>query len=201
MKRYFITGLVILLPIALTFMIVNFFLNLVTSPFSGLIQSSSINGTTLKIFAVIAIFLFISVVGFLCQTLALHYLFKWADVVFHRIPILNRVYKAAQDVMHSLFSQEKPSFSQAVLIPFPKKGTYSIGFLVSRNLPEGSNLGENHLMSVFVPGTPNPMMGFMFLFKASDVIFLDLPVDDALRFVVSCGVKFPGCTVLDEHLS
>lgn len=201
MKRYFITGLVILLPIALTFIVVNFFLNLVTSPFAGVIRESPINGTALRIFAVIAVFAFISAVGFLCQTLALHYLFKWADVIFHRIPILNRVYKAAQDVMHSLFSQEKPSFSQAVLVPFPKKGTYSIGFLVSRSLPEGSTLEDNGMMSVFVPGTPNPMMGFMLLFKSEDVIFVDLPVDDALRFVVSCGVKFPGCTVLEEHRS
>lgn len=196
MKRYFITGLVILLPIALTFIIVNFFLNLLTIPFAGMIKASSINDTTLKIIAVAAVFTGITLVGFLCQTLALHYLFKWGDIIFHRIPILNRVYKAAQDVMQSLFTQEKPSFSQAVLVPFPRKGNYSIGFLVSTSLPEGSTLEDNSLMSVFVPGTPNPMMGFMLLIKKEDVIKIDLPIDDALRFVVSCGVKFPGCNVV-----
>lgn len=198
MKRYFVTGLVILLPVALTFIVVNFFLNLVTIPFAGMIKASSFNAMALKLFAVVLVFTGITLVGFLCQTLALHYLFKWTDVILHRIPVLNRVYKAAQDVMHSLFTQEKPSFSQAVLVPFPRKGTYSIGFLINKSLPPGSTLDDNEQMSIFVPGTPNPMMGFMLLVKRADVIHIDLPIDDALRFVVSCGVKFPGCNVVSD---
>ncbi len=145
--------------------------------------------------AALLIFAGITFVGFLCQALAFHYLFKWGDLIFHRIPLINKVYKAAQDVMGSLFSQENPSFSQAVLIPFPKKGNYGIGFLINESLPEGSTLDNNDLVSVFVPGTPNPMMGFMLLINRQDVLHIDLPVDDALKFIVSCGVKFPGCTV------
>lgn len=196
MKKYFITGLVILLPIALTLMIVNFFLNLATIPFASMIQGSSMNAILLKLLAVALVVAGITFVGFLCSALAFHYIFKWGDLVFHRIPIVNRVYKATQDVMHSLFSQEKPSFSQAVLVPFPKKESYSIGFLISNTLPEGSSLGDDQIMSIFVPGTPNPMMGFMLLVKKKDVVFVDLSVDDAIKFVVSCGVKFPGCKVV-----
>lgn len=198
MKKYFITGLVILLPVALTLIIVNFVLNLITIPFASMIRASSINAMTLKLLAVAIVLVGITLVGFLCRALAFHYIFKLGDLIIHRIPLVNRVYKAAQDVMHSLFSQEKPSFSQAVLVPFPKKGSYAIGFLISRSLPENSNLSDNELMSIFVPGTPNPMMGFMLLVKREDVTFVDLPVDDALRFVVSCGVKFPGCKVVTE---
>jgi uncharacterized membrane protein len=198
MKKHFITGLVILLPVALTLLIVNFFLNLVTIPFAGIIQSSSINAVALKLLAVAIVLTGITLVGFLCSALAFHYIFKLGDQVIHRIPLVNKVYKAAQDVMHSLFSQDKPSFSQAVFVPFPKQGSYAVGFLVSSNLPDESNLQDTELMSVFVPGTPNPMMGFMLLVKRKDVIFVDLPVDDALKFVVSCGVKFPGCKVVQK---
>lgn len=199
MKRHFITGLVILLPIALTFAIVSFFLNFLTAPFASYIKEAPFNDLLLKVAAVLVVLLGLTVIGFLCQTLALHYVFKWADALFHRIPLLNRVYKAAQDVMQSLFSTDKPSFSQAVLVPFPMKGNYAVGFLVSKSLPEGSDLDDPNLMSIFVPGTPNPMMGFMLLIKKEDVIPIDLPVDDAVRFVVSCGVKFPGCRVGVEN--
>ena len=195
MKKSFITGLIILLPVALTLIIVNFFLNLLTIPFAKVIQNSATNAIVLKVFAALMIFAGITFVGFLCQALAFHYIFKWGDVIFNRIPLINRVYKAAQDVMGSLFSQERPSFSQAVLIPFPKKGNYGIGFLINESLPEGSTLENNSLVSVFVPGTPNPMMGFMLLVDKKEVLHLDLSVDDALKFIVSCGVKFSPCNV------
>lgn len=197
MKKYFITGLVILLPLALTVIVVNFFLDLATIPFAKMIKQSSMNAVVLKLLAVAIVAAGITLVGFLCSALAFHYLFKWGDLIFHRIPLVNRVYKATQDVMHSLFNQDKPSFSQAVLVPFPKKESYAIGFLINQTLPEGSNLDDNALMSIFVPGTPNPMMGFMLLVNRSDVLFLDLSVDDAIKLVVSCGVKFPGCNVIN----
>lgn len=199
MKKYFVTGLVILLPVALTLLVVNFFLNILTIPFAGFIASSSFNAIALKLLAVAIVLVGITSVGFLCSALAFHYIFKFGDVIMHRIPLVNRVYKAAQDVMQSLFSQEKPSFSQAVLVPFPKKESYAVGFLVSSTLPADSTLEDGDLMSVFVPGTPNPMMGFMLLVKRQDVTFVDLPVDDALKFVISCGVKFPGCKVVHKE--
>lgn len=193
MKNNFLTGLVILLPIALTFWILSFLVNLLTNPFAGLVESL-FNYYQLQrswtpfvtkglILAVLIGLVFIA--GVIGRFLFLNPLFKLGDRLLHRIPLVNKVYKASQDVVHSLFSEEKTSFSQVVLVPFPNGRSLSIGLISGKESPSGEKI------SVFVPGTPNPTMGFMLLFHKEQLIPLNIKVDEALKFVVSCGVIDP----------
>lgn len=193
MKNNFLTGLVILLPIALTFWIMALLVNILTNPFTGLVesffnyyhlqQSWTPYVSKLLILAVLLGLVFFA--GLIGRLLFLNPLFRFGDRLLHRLPLVNKVYKASQDVVHSLFSDEKSSFSEVVLVPFPNARSLSIGLISSKkDTPAGK-------VSVFVPGTPNPSMGFMLLFRQDQLIPLDLKVDEALKFVVSCGVINP----------
>ncbi|NGX35375.1 MAG: hypothetical protein K1000chlam1_00198, partial [Candidatus Anoxychlamydiales bacterium] len=118
-------------------------------------------------------------------------LIKISDKVLHKIPLVNKVYKTTQEIVKTLFITDKDSFKQVVMAPFPYKGLYSLG-LVSRPSPETcSNAVNEELISVFVPTTPNPTTGFLLLFKKDDLIYLDMKTEDAIKYIVSCGVIVP----------
>jgi uncharacterized membrane protein len=213
-KQNFTTGLVILLPIALTFFIANFFLNLLTKPFAGFIHSivthfSLQNYYILffnlqdillflsKILILGILFLLILLIGYIGQWFFVHYFIRLGDKIFHQIPFFNKIYKACQDVVHTLFSPRSTSFSQVVLVPFPHSKLWSIG-LITRDVTLDEN--GNKLVSVFVPGTPNPVMGFMLMYRHDQVILSNMSVEDALKFVVSCGVIVPK-TITTKNIS
>lgn len=205
MKKDFFTGLVILLPILLTIVIVAFLVNFLTSPFLSPIQNiySSLaifdepfliwDGAQILTFAskltiLVGLALVIILVGFFGKLFLIDYLFKWGDILIHNVPVINKIYKACQDVVHSLFSSESKSFSQVVFVPFPFANTLSVGLVSNDSIAVESQHNPLELVPVLVPGTPNPSVGFMLMFKRDELIYVDMKVDEAMKFVVSCGV-------------
>ena len=205
MKKYFTTGLAILLPVLLTIFIVGFFVNIITHPFLGTVEailghfeffnepfSIFQNGEMLtffsKLFILVGIILTIFLVGFLGKLFLIDYLFKIGNMFFHNLPYFNTIYKSSQDIVHGLFSTTSKSFSQVVLVPFPTKDTMSIGLVTREFIKINDKQSTLETIPVFVPGTPNPSVGFMLMFKRDELIPVDMKVDDALKFVVSCGV-------------
>lgn len=193
------TGLAILLPFVVTILIVVFFVNLLTKPFLGfftelfgqhqLFKNFSKETVTFFIRILIICFLFLLTVllGFLGKVFLVKYLLKLGDRIVHRIPFVNKIYKTVQDVVLTLFRNDRSSFTNVVLVPFPTQHSLSIGLVSRESLPETTG-SKDHFVSVFVPGTPNPSIGFMLLFKKEDLIMTDLKVHDAIKFIVSCGV-------------
>lgn len=208
MKKNFLTGLAILLPVVLTAMIVMFFVNLLTKPFlelvneifreSGLLGKIPVISSPQAIYIISKILILCFLVfttlliGFFIQHLFANYFFHAFDKLIHKIPVVNKIYKSLQEVMHTLFTSENKTFSQVVLVPFPQEKAYCIGFVTKESLPEGTDKEHLGLISIYIPGTPNPMMGFNFLYTRNQVIFINMKVDDALKFIISCGVMFPG---------
>lgn len=205
MKKNFLTGLAILLPIAITFWIISLLVGLLTNPFLGFTSSLLsyynllgepflfLTGPDVLILAsrlLILFFLFAMMLfaGFLARVFFLNALFKAGDFLIHKIPLVNKIYKATQEIVHTVFSTEKTSFSKVVLVPFPHAKSYCLGMITSNSLSKDSNAEYLQKVSVFVPGTPNPTMGFILLFKREQIIELDVSVEDALKFIVSCGV-------------
>lgn len=202
MKKSFLTGFAILLPIVLTVLIVMFFVNLLTQPFINLTRELFLetglfsNEQVILVISKILILLFLVsttlLIGFFTQHLFANYFFTAFDKIIHKIPLVNKVYKSLQEVMHTLFTSEKTTFSQVVLAPFPQENTLCIGFVTNDALPKGTDDTHLELISVYIPGTPNPMMGFNFLYRREQLTFIDMKVDDALKFIISCGVMFEG---------
>ncbi|MBI2812246.1 MAG: DUF502 domain-containing protein [Candidatus Melainabacteria bacterium] len=207
MKKYFITGLVILLPLVITIAVIVFLVNLLTEPFIGPVSavvgkifnhhgflfftSEQISRYTAKIIVLILLFLFTVCLGMVTRWFLITSLFRLGDKILHKIPLVNTVYKTTQDIINTLFVSDKKSFKQVVLVPFPNPGVYVVG-LIARESPGVCSraVGED-LVSVLVPTTPNPTTGFLMMFKRSDILHIDMRPEDAIKYIVSCGVIIP----------
>lgn len=207
-KQYFITGLVFLLPVAVTVAIISFIVNFLTQPFLGVISSLlnhlSTHYPSLDFLAspqvskygskiLILLFLFILTlgIGMIMRWLFIRTALNLGDRILHKIPIVNTVYKTSQDIIKTIFVSDKNSFKQVVMVPFPRPGVYAIG-LISRESPLiCSETAGKSLISVLIPTTPNPTTGFLLMYAKEDLIFIDMKPEDAIKYVVSCGVIIP----------
>ncbi len=216
MRKYFFTGLGIILPIVLTVLIISFLINLLTKPFLGMAQSvleyygllgkslffmktDQLVLITSKLIVLALLTLLTIIIGLLARLVFVHYLFRTGDYIIHRIPIVNKIYRSIKEVVSTLFDSTEQNFSQVVLVPFPHSQGLALGMVVKDRLPEESDKAYGELLSVFVPATPNPTMGFMLLYKREDVNFIDMSVEDALKCIVSCGVMFTDRGKGDEN--
>lgn len=205
MRKYFVTGLVLLLPLALTAIIVLFLFNLLTEPFVGVASSilrrygwfsdgflfMSAEEAVLvisRILILLLLFFTTVLLGMLARVVFMHYIIRVWEYVVSRIPLVRSIYKTSQDVIRTIFTSDTSSFKQVVMVSFPNSDTHSLG-LVTREHLEGlpPQLGEKRV-AVFVPTTPNPTSGFLMLFEPEDIIYLDMTVEEALKYVISCGV-------------
>ncbi len=208
MKKYFITGLVILLPLAVTIGIVIFIVNFLTKPFLGIVSSFLKNYEIArkglfflkeeqfilygsKLLIIIFIFMFTILLGVIARWFFFKTLINLSDKILHKIPVVNKVYKTTQEIIKTIFVSDKNSFTQVVMVPFPKDGTYVMG-LISRESPrECSKKANGALFSVLVPTTPNPTTGYLLMYKKEEIVFLDLKPEQAIKYIVSCGVITP----------
>lgn len=203
LKAYFITGLVILLPLALTLAIMTFLFNLLTEPFAGIVKAILGHYNLLdsgflflsaaqvqQLFSqilILALLFFVTVsLGFIARWFFFHYIVGFWERMLAKIPFIRGVYKMCRDIIETLFVSSSNSFKQVVLVPFPTPDTQAIGLVTNKNI-SGLDQTGNPLVAVFVPTTPNPTSGFLMLFKETDLIYLDMKVEAALKYVISCG--------------
>lgn len=217
MKKYFITGLVILLPLAVTVAIVAFIVNFLTGPFIGFVSKflreiGIINNGFLflgseqvvkygaQLIILIGLVLVTLALGMIARWFFFKSLIKWSDKLLHKIPLVNKVYKTSQEIIKTLFSSDKNSFRRVVMVPFPMKGSYVIG-LISKESPKlcSEHAGER-LFSVLIPTTPNPTTGFLLMYRESEIIDLDMKPEEAIKYIVSCGVITPGQEVEKDEI-
>lgn len=208
MKKHFITGLVIVLPLVLTLVILSFLLKLLTKPFEGiavsLLEHFNLLGQSFLFFnskqvlnyfsqmlIIVVLFLLTLLMGFLARWFFFHEIIKLSDWAMHRIPLINKIYKASQETVTTLFSSQSRTFREVVLVPFPHFGGRSLGFVTADRLHEKSHEQYQNMITVFVPGTPNPTVGLLILYRRDQVVPLNLSVEQAIKCVISCGVMLP----------
>ncbi|KIC71517.1 hypothetical protein DB44_DJ00120 [Candidatus Protochlamydia amoebophila] len=213
MKKSFLTGFAILFPVILTIIIIGFFINFLTYPFLNLTkfwlnqfnwyENYSILfadlGITHFISQLLILGLLIGIifgVGLLGQLFLINYILKLGNTLILAIPYINKIYKFSQEFVFSLFSSHSKSFAYVVLAPYPSVNHLSLGF-VSKSL---LNFQEHErLISVFIPGTPNPSIGYTLKFKKKDLLFLDMKIDEAMKFVISFGTITHDFKLLDPN--
>lgn len=199
MKKYFITGLVILLPLALTILIVGFVINFLTNPFLGFFEHflerfswypdyRMIILITLKILLLITLFFITVALGFFARALVFKSLLSLYDYVMHHIPFIKTIYKAVKQVIQTILGTTSRSFKQVVLVPFPTRGAWTIGLVSSPAPAICEKTLSTSLITVFVPTTPNPTSGFLMMYREEEVVYLDMKMEDALKYIISCGV-------------
>lgn len=205
MKKHFITGLVILLPLALTLAVLIFLFNLLTEPFVGIVQAifvrydifangflffsaAQIQTVTAQILILLFLFYFTVGLGAIARHFFINYIIRLWEYVLHRIPVVSSIYKTCQEVITTIFADKNNSFKQVVLVPFPGKDSRCIGMITSDNV-EGLGTPEGKTyVAVYVPTTPNPTSGYLMFFEREDLIYLDMKVETAFKYIISCGV-------------
>jgi uncharacterized membrane protein len=201
MKKCFFTGLALLLPAALTLFIAILTINFLTAPFMGMMTALLgkldifergflfLSGQQLVRYTsqalIIALLFFTTVaIGMLTRWVIVHYFIRLGDRLLHRIPLINTIYKTSQEVIKTLFVNHAKAFKQVALVPFPDKATMSIGLITRENI----STKDGKMIAAFVPTTPNPTSGFLMLFKREDITYLKMSVEEAFKFIISCGV-------------
>ncbi len=205
MKKNFLTGLILLLPFTLTLLIFLWTFNFLTDPFQGGVEAvlnyyNILNKPLLffsaaqvlylcsKLLVFILLVVFLLGIGFLGQQVLLATLFRFGGYAITKIPFVNHLYKMFQDVVNTIFDSSGNAFSQVVIVPFPNSKAHTIALMTQ----EQKSRLPCDIVSVFVPGAPNPTFGFMLTYKYADVVLVDMAVEDALKFIVSCGIMSPG---------
>lgn len=194
MRKYFITGLLVLVPLAITAWVLNLVIS--TMDQSLLLvparwQPSALFGRNIPGLGALLTVLIVFVTGLLTNNLVGNYVLRLWERLLQRIPIVNSLYSSVKQVSDTLFSSSGNAFRKAVMVPYPHQNSWTIAFLTG--VPGGDV--KNHLagdyVSVYVPTTPNPTSGFFLMMKRSDVVELDMSVDAALKYIVSMGVVAP----------
>ena len=188
LRNYFITGVVVLIPIGITLYLTKFFIGI-----SSKIIPENINPNNYLPYAVPGLEILISViiitiVGGLSLSFLGKKILKLIDDLFKRIPFLRTIYSAILQ-MTETFSNSKNDKKSVVLIKYPRKGVWAVGFATKENKGEMAQKTNQKLISVFVPTTPNPTSGFLLMFPIDEVIYLDMTFEEASKFIVSAGTS------------
>tara|TARA_B100001057_G_scaffold55071_1_gene48942 strand:+ start:206 stop:829 length:624 start_codon:yes stop_codon:yes gene_type:complete len=188
LRNYFITGIVVLIPIGITLYLTKFFIGI-----SSQIIPENINPNNYLPYAIPGLEILISIIIItLVGGLSLSFLgkkvLKLIDDLFKRIPFLRTIYSAILQMTES-FSNNKNDKKSVVLIEYPRKGVWAVGFATKENKGEMAKKTNQKLINVFVPTTPNPTSGFLLMFPLSDVIYLDMSFEEASKFIVSAGTS------------
>ncbi|MDA5555683.1 DUF502 domain-containing protein [Shimia sp. MMG029] len=197
LRSSFFTGIVVILPIALTIWLVwtligwvdGFVLPLVPST----IQPEKYIGINLRGVGLIIFLVFTVLVGWIAKGLIGRSLLRFAEDLVDRMPVVRSIYSGVKQIAETVFAQSERSFEKACLIEYPRRGIWAIGFISTTAKGEvaESAATTNGLVSVFVPTTPNPTSGFLLFFPKDDIIELEMSVEDAAKLVISAGLVYP----------
>jgi uncharacterized membrane protein len=198
-KKYFITGLLIWLPLVITLWVLNFIVRMMDEFLPTRLTSESLFGLHIPGLGSILVVVVVLVTGILAANFIGERLVLWWELLLNRIPIVRSIYSSVKQVSDTILSPNGQAFRKAVLVQYPRHGTWTIAFLtgtpgagVAEHLP-----GEH--VSVYVPTTPNPTSGFFIMLPKADVVELDMSVDSALKYIVSMGVVAPGAATNGTH--
>lgn len=123
-------------------------------------------------------------------------LLRYTDYLFYRIPLARTIYSTVKQIT-SAFEQDQASFKKVVLVPYPRHGVFTIGFFTGDASDEIQEKGKGRMLNIFLPTTPNPTSGWLVLVPEEDVIFLDMTVEQGLKYIISGGVVTPALTPTD----
>jgi uncharacterized membrane protein len=197
LRGYFLTGLIVVGPVAITIYVVWWFINLVDAWVKPLIPQSYLPETYLPFnvpgVGLIVGILGLMVVGALTANLFGRTIVSYGEMMLDRMPVVRGVYRLVKQIFTTVFSKSGTSFKRVGLIEFPRKGLHAIVFLAGDPPTEVDEKigGGNPLITVFMPNGPNPTTGFIVFVPASEVIALDLAVEDAAKLIVSAGLVGP----------
>ena len=187
-RNYFITGVVVLIPIGFTLYLSKILIQLSSKLIPENINPNSYLPYSIPGVEIIISIILITIVGGLSLSFLGKRILKLIDDLFKRIPFLRTVYSAILQ-MTETFSKKEDDKKSVVLVEYPRKGVWAVGFATKENKGEMAIKTKQKLINVFVPTTPNPTSGFLLMFPIDEVIYLDMSFEEASKFIVSAGTS------------
>lgn len=192
---YFATGLIILLPLALTIFILWFIFNRIDSILSGIISPFIPAGRPWfyggKALTLLTLLLLILLVGVLARNVAGRRLISSGERILSRIPVIRKIYTTIRQMSDALLKREKKLFQRVVLLEYPRKGVYTLGFVTSESGNLINKAIKKRTLNVFISTTPNPTSGFLLVVPEKETIPLDMTVEEGMKLIISGGVLSP----------
>lgn len=194
MRKYFITGLLVLVPLAITAWVLSLIISTLDQSLMfvpAAWQPRQFLGMDVPGIGAVLTLAIVFITGLLTNNLVGKYVVRVGERLLKRVPVVSSLYGSVKQVSDTLFSSSGNAFRQAVLIPYPHADSYTIAFLTGVPGGDVSNHLVGDFVSVYVPTTPNPTSGFFLMMERSRVKELDMTVDAALKYIVSMGVVAP----------
>jgi uncharacterized membrane protein len=188
LRNYFITGVVVLIPIGFTLYLTKFIIGVSSNIIPQNINPNSYLPYAIPGIEILISVFFITIVGGLSLSFLGKRILKLIDDLFKRIPFLRTIYSAILQMTES-FSNQDNNKKSVVLVEYPRKGVWAVGFATKENKGQMADKTSKKLINVFVPTTPNPTSGFLLMFPVDEVIHLDMSFEEASKFIVSAGTS------------
>ena len=195
LNKYFLTGLVVLGPLGLTVLVVQWIVGMMDRAILGLLPNAlhptALTGWHIPGLGVLATIVLVFLVGMLASNFLGRTVVTYSEWIFSHTPGIKGIYNLFKQVTDTLFGKDKTGFRKVVLIEYPRQGIWTVAFLTGSTRGELQRMAGRPMVNVFVPTTPNPTSGFFLLLPAEDVLELRMSVDEALKMVVSVGMVVP----------
>ena len=191
LRNYFITGIVVLVPIGITLYLTKFFISISSKLIPYNLNPNNYLPFAIPGLEILLSVIFITIIGGISLSFIGKRILKFVNDLFKRIPILRTIYSAIGQMTESLAPNKGSNKKSVVLIQYPRKGSWAVGFATKDNKGEITKKTNTNLVNVFVPTTPNPTSGFLLMFPKDEILYLDMSFEEASKFIVSAGTSNP----------
>tara|TARA_B100001109_G_C18842491_1_gene465199 strand:- start:240 stop:854 length:615 start_codon:yes stop_codon:yes gene_type:complete len=189
-RNYFFTGVVVLIPIGITLYLTKFLISVSSSIIPPEINPNNYLPFSIPGLEILFSLFLITLIGGLSLSFLGKKILNLIDDLFKRIPFLRTIYSAIVQ-MTDTFTKKEDQKKSVVVVEYPRKGSWAVGFATKKNKTEISTKTKQKLVNVFLPTTPNPTSGFLLMFPEDEVIYLDMTFEEASKFIVSAGTSAP----------
>ena len=190
LRNYFITGIIVLVPIGFTLYLTIFLVSISSNLIPAEINPNNYMPFSIPGLEIALSIIFITLIGFISLSFIGKRILKLINDLLKKIPFLRTIYSAITQ-MTETFANKKGKKKSVVLVQYPSKGIWAVGFATKDNKGEISKKTNDNLVNVFVPTTPNPTSGFLLMFPKKEIIYLDMNFEEASKFIVSAGTSNP----------
>lgn len=201
LKKYIIAGLLVWLPFAATIVIVKLVIDLLDKTILLLppeFHPATVLGFSIPGFGIILAISILLLTGMLAANLLGRRLVEFWEAVLNRIPLVRSIYSSVKQISSTILDSRGKSFRKVVMLQYPRKGIWSIGFLTNENVSTDIEGIDEELVAVFVPTTPNPTSGFIIMAPREDITELDMTVEEGFKFIISMAVIVPDGPIQTE---
>lgn len=195
LRAYFIAGILITAPISITVYLTLVFLNFVDNTVIHILPAVWYHGlygkTTIPGLGLIVAIAFFILIGWLTTNILGRFFVRVSEYLVHRMPVIRTLYGTIKQIFHTIMASKSQAFRNAVMLEYPRKGIWSIGFVTGKTEGEVQRVTAEETINVFVPTTPNPTSGYLLFVPKKELIYLDMSVEEAVKLVVSAGIITP----------